>query len=374
MARVPESIPASRWIPLSCLFMISIPASAQVPHLDDAHYEPFRAMMAPLDQHKFPRVGLTETKSLPPTAEAISKYDTVLVNVPQMSNALITAQRINPDLLVFRKYNAGGYQGYDLNDPCKDPLGVPFGSAGAATANCQVFAGHWAYYAGTTTSQWMSAGAVSVTVGNGSRLTAGSYAVIYDSPAGSFRNAEHVLIQSVNGNTVTFARRGYKSTARSHSAGSIIAEHPVAAGGRTGENARHWRYNLSSASPRDSAGRQIGEVMAAWLRDNLNVNGQGQVVDIRIDGIIFDTDSWSVAWEDRLDVDNDLVPDGGWNRATGFNYWGVGSERFYQLVRSHFPDKLLVGGDRHVRGFESLNGGMARFERLSQRDTCVLED
>ncbi len=352
--RYPSVFRALLLAPLSCL--VAVPALAQYAYLDDAEYDQARSFIEPLGRHLFPRVVLTETKSLPASAEAISKYDAVLVNAGQMSSALESAQRINPDLLVFRKFNAGGYLGYNVNNPCSDPLGVPFGSAAAATADCGFFAGHWLFYAGTTLNQLISAGATSFSVADGSRLTAGRYVVIYDAPAGSFRNAEHALVSGVNGNIVTLAGRGFKSMARSHPAGSIIAEHPVAGATDGAENNRHWMYNMSSVSPTDANGRRISRVMAEWLSANLMRNSRGGIVDLRVDGVIFDTDSWSFAWRDRIDVNNDLIPDGGWSSTNGTNFWGDGSEEFYRLVRDAMPDKIVVGGARGVRGFDVLNG------------------
>jgi hypothetical protein len=299
---------------------------------------------------------LSETKALPSTAEAISKYDGVLVNAGQMSSTVAAAQRINPDLLVLRKFNAGGYLGFNVSNPCSDPLGVPFGSAAAATANCGFYAGHWLYYAGTTLSQSITSSATTATVADRTRVTPGRYVVIYDAPAGSFRNAEHALVTAVNGNVVTLGTRGFKSTARSHAAGSVIAEHPVAGATDGAENNRHWMYNMSSVSPTDANGRQISWVMADWLGKNFLLDSRGRPVDLRVDGVVFDTDSWSFAWRDRIDVDNDLVADGGWSRTTDTNFWGDGSERFYQLVRDKFPDKIISGGAREVRGFETLSG------------------
>jgi hypothetical protein len=340
--------------PLSCL--VAVPALAQYAYLDDAEYDQARSFIEPLGRHLLPRVVLSETKSLPATAQAISKYDAVLVNAGQMSSALESAQQINPDLLVFKKFNAGGYLGYNVNSPCSDPLGVPFGSAAAATANCGFYAGHWLYYAGTTLSQSISAGATSFSVADGNRLTAGRYVVIYDAPAGSFRNAEHALVSGVSGNVVTLAGRGFKSTARSHPAGSIIAEHPVAGATDGAENNRHWMYNMSSVGPTDANGRRIYQVMADWLSANLMRDNRGNLVGLRVDGVIFDTDSWSFAWRDRIDVNNDLIPDGGWSSGNGTNFWGEGSEEFYRLVRDALPDKIVAGGARGVRGFNALNG------------------
>lgn len=274
---------------LSLLGLLAVTSgAAALPYLDDANYESTRALMAPLDRHLFPRVSLSETKGMPTTAEAISKYDTLLLSAAQMSANVAAAQRINPDLLVFRKFNPGGYLGFMSSNPCNDAFGPAFGSAGGATENCTFFAGHWAYFAGTTLSQGIGDTALTATVGSGSRVTAGRYVVIYDAPAGSFKNAEHALVQSVNGNVVTFAKRGFKSVARAHAAGAIVAEHPVAGGANGEENPEHWMYNMSTQAPADANGRQLIEVTADWLAANLATGSNGSPVNLRVDGVIFD--------------------------------------------------------------------------------------
>ncbi|MFB1490990.1 Calx-beta domain-containing protein, partial [Thiocapsa sp. C3-3m] len=325
--------------------------AAVLPHLDDANYEPTRALMAPLDRHLFPRVSLSETKGLPTTAEAISKYDTLLLGVSQMTANVAAAQQINPDLLVFWKFNPVGYSGFLATDPCNDVRGVAFGRTGNATEECSFYAGHWAYFAGTTLSQGIGDTTLTATVGDGSRVTAGRYVVIYDAPAGSFKNAEHALVKSVNGNIVTFASRGFKSVAHVRAAGAIVAEHPVPGGANGTVTPEHWMYNMSTQAPADANGRQLIEIQADWLADNLR-----SVNNVRVDGIIFDTDSWSQAWQTRLDVDNDLVADGGWSSSDDTNHWGDGMEHFYWLVRDRFPAEIVVGGDRATRGYDTLSG------------------
>ncbi len=94
------------------MFMLCLlsSASAQYAHMNDAQYEPFRSFIAPLDQHRFPRITLTETKVPPTSAEAVSKYDSIQLDGFMMTPTVELAQRINPNLLVFRKFNAAGYR------------------------------------------------------------------------------------------------------------------------------------------------------------------------------------------------------------------------------------------------------------------------
>lgn len=329
---------------------------AAQPHLDDAQYEGSRAHLAPLT-HEFPRKVLSETKTLPDTAEALSKYDGVAVTASQMTTKLAEAQRLNPSLLVLRKFNPVGFLGGGLENPCANAFAPPFGAAGPATTGCSMYPGHWLYNAGTTLTGSVSTSTLEITVADGTRISAGVYVVIYDAPAGSFRNAEHALVQSVSGDRVTLQMRGYKSIARPHAAGSIIATHIIAGTAKGVPDPLHWMYNLSSACPKDSNGHQIADVLATWIVNNYDKDKQGRRPNnLRVHGLLFDTDTWSIAWRNRIDANNDLVADAGWEETAGLNLWGEGSERFYELVRRALPDKLVVGGARNVRGFETLNG------------------
>lgn len=340
---------------LSALFLAQI-AQATQPYLEDADYEATRGFLGRLT-HGFPRKMLSETKALPSTAEGISKYDGISVHSYQLrQSAIAQAQQINPDLLIFKSFLLGGFQGGDIDDACNNWFTPSFGATGAATSGCSYYAGHWLYYAGTTTTASLSASTLTVNVADGSRITAGSYVVIYDAPAGSFRNAEHALVRSRSGNTITFAQRGYKSTARSHSAGAIIAEHPIAGAENGVESSVHWMFNLSSVCPSDSNGNQLTDVFTSWLATNYNKTSTGQTFSGRVDGILFDTDDWDVKWRNRIDANNDLNPDGGWS-SNGTNWWGVGLEQFYQQIRNRMPSSvLIVAGARQSRGIDSLNG------------------
>ncbi len=125
------------------------------------------------------------------------------------------------------------YQGWNDSDPCRQGSGLPFGGTGPSTQGCDVYAGHWLYAPGSTLRSAINAGTTTVQVADASRFNAGRYVVIYEGGAGAFRNAEHARVTGVNrsNNTLTLANRGYKSTAASHPAGSIIAEHVIGNGG-----------------------------------------------------------------------------------------------------------------------------------------------
>ena len=302
---------------------------------------------------EFPKVMLTEMQSFGGTNEQYSKYD--VLGAKQSSLDTIAAiQRINPDVRYHLAFSPRAYQGFNLSSPCSLAMGMPFTSTASTTAGCSVFAGHWLYQAGTTLRAGIGAGDTSIYVANPGTIKAGQYVVIYDAPAGSFNNAEHARVKSVNNSSgqVLLSGRGFKSVARAHGKGAIIAQHDLGQGGGIAEN---WAYNMSSECPRDSRGFTIGQAMADWLKANYNKNSKGEVVKgVRIDGIYFDADAY-FPYIGKVDVDNDLVPDGGM-APNGTNLWGQGLDDFYRMVRDRFPTLTVVAGSRRSRGFDDLNG------------------
>jgi hypothetical protein len=304
----------------------------------------------------FPRITTGPLK-LSGTAEQFSKYGAIDVKSARFS-WLKTVQDANPDVLGFRIHCPQEYQGWN-DQACRTGSGIPFDGTAAATADCNMYAGHWLYAPGSPLSAAITASATSLKVADASRFTVNRYIVIYDGGAGAFQNAEHALVSALNTstNTLTLAARGYKSTARAHSAGAIVAEHAL--GNGTGDGwEKNWAYNLSTASPRDSSGRQMNEVMADWLEANYNRDGQGAISPVKLTGIVFDVDFHFVmdgGLGRRPDVNNDLVQDNGL-AANGDNLWGQGLDDLYSMVRERLPHLVVVGGVIESRGYDFLNG------------------
>ncbi len=319
------------------------------PYLDDAN----RQADAPVFSGNFPKIMATETQSDDASNEAWSKYD-LLGTKTGMMYRVAAAQAVNPELEFHFSFHPGEYLGYLSSDPCDLAFGMPFNATAAATSGCSVYAGHWLYRAGTRLTAATSSTATTIYVQNAGRLQPGSFAVIYDSPAGSFNNAEHVQIaaidRSVTPHRVTLAQRGYKSTPRYHAANSIIAVHVQGSGG----SVKNWAYNIGTTGKRDANNRTIAQVMVNWIPNNMNRNAKGQTMNVRVDGIYFDQDNYYLT-DDQADVNNDLVADGG-VLADGTNAFGDGLENFYQLLRNRLPGKRIIGGWRQTRGFPSLNG------------------
>jgi Hypothetical glycosyl hydrolase family 15 len=334
------------------------PAPSRYSYLEDANTtDSVRYVVdSDLGDRPFPRITTGPLKKRG-TPEQFSKYDVIAAKAMSFS-WMEKVQAINPETTVLRIHCPQEYQGWKEKKSCLQGNGMPFDRSGPATANCQIYSGHWLYAPGTTLSSAVSAGATTLQVADASLFNKGRYVVIYDGEPGSFSNAEHAQVIAVNTyfNTLTLAKRGYKSTARSHAAGAIVAEHVI--GNGEAQAPENWVFNLSTASPRDSSGRQVNQVMAEWLANNYNKDGKGNPSPVRVDGILFDSDFhfiMSGGYGRRPDVNNDLVQDNGLS-ASGENLWGEGLDAFYRTVRERLPDVLLVGGVIESRGYTSLNG------------------
>jgi len=244
----------------------------------------------------------------------------------------------------------------------------------------EIYAGHWLFTAGTTTTAALTSTATSIPVASTGPFTglAGYYAMIWDGTAVNpaltpddpafWANVEHVKITAVGSGSVT-VQRGYNPStqnfssglARSHANGSRIAVHVP--GAFTGPTV--WSLNQSTASPRDPLGRQLNRVMATWVGQHLQhlynqSEGNYRSYPGAWDGFWFDASAYWIdrtqAPSDKVDVNNDLVVDGG-ILTPGRTAWGEGLDIFFSLARQALgPDKALVGGSMTTRGASYLNG------------------
>lgn len=301
----------------------------------------------------FPKIMLTETQSMEGTAERFTKYDVIGIKAGMLYKTE-AVQELAPEVQVHYGYSPRDYQGEFLPDPCNLSKGVPFGQAGPATEDCAIYPGHWLYAAGTRLAQGLSSTSMTLYVEDATRLEANRWVVIYDAPAGSFKNAEHARVTSINTavypHRVNLDMRGLKSPRSWHPAGAIVARH-VMGRGFTDQN---WAFNTSLSCPRDANGNTALDVMVEWLGDNITLKGNGEESTTRVDGIYFDVDRYFIL-NDEMDVNNDLVVDEGIS-PDGVNLLGEGLEKFYDGVRAKYPDLRIVGGDRLTRGFGPLDG------------------
>ncbi len=224
---------------------------------------------------------------------------------------------------------------------------------GPKSAGCGIYAGHWLYKAGTRLRQGVGANDTTLPVENPGRIRKGMYVVIYDAPAGSFRNAEHARVTGVNSSNKTITvRRGYKSKQIWHSSGSIVAEHVLG----QGDDAELWAFNLSTASPRDGNGWTFGEFYADWIGRNLLRHGNGIRTSADVAGVMFDADFYFDYSSTGSDANNDLVVDNGVG-PHGQNWLGNGLDEFYQRVKQRLPGYYVLVGVHDARGFDSAQGG-----------------
>ena len=295
--------------------------------------------------------------------EQMSKYRVVSCDGTHINEAA-SLKAAYPQIVTLRYFSPMAYQG--------EVWSMPFLGTGSATDGTNVYAGHWLYLVGTTITSSLGAGDTTVNVADASSFFVGQYVVMYDAPAGNFQNPEHAYVAAVSqiNKTITISQRGLHSTAQTHATGSIIAAHEF----DDNENLLgQWSYNQSSLCPKDANGLTLGEVMADWLRDNLNRNSAGNIVNA-YDGVVFDTDGWKCASRD--DVDNNLVADGGFAGET--NTWNVGLESFYARLRGYYPNKILSGGSPNSLGFKTLNGtqmeGLPTTKHLAYPPDYSIED
>lgn len=311
-----------------------------------------------IDHHLFPRMYMHEVPADGGvTPEMVSKYQFIAAHGGGLEK-VESAQQYSPATMMLRNFSARAYQSYPLK-PCHVTQGIAFESTGPvsqggpSSAGCAVYAGHWLYKAGTQLTAAITTAALTLSVHDASKVAAGQYVVIYDAPAGSFRNAEHARVLSSNpgSNTITLQLRGYKSTAASHPAGSIVAEHVLG----QGSSAELWAYNTTSVSPRDGAGKTFPHFYADWLKANLMKYRDGETTAAAISGILLDADFYFELDTAAPDANNDLIRDDATD-GEGENWLGEGLDSFYRMLQERLPNHYIMTGVYEARGFESAQG------------------
>jgi hypothetical protein len=224
------------------------------------------------------------------------------------------------------------------------------------------FPGHWLFFAGTTVDNAMDQTMTTVTVHDPSVIVPGQDVMIYDD-AVNFGHAEHALVDSVVGTTVTLHARGYRSIPRHHAANSIIATHVNGAV----TDPHYWAYNFTPSCPVDpSTGLQWVDTMANWIGEHFDDDFEDLGNDVQsyvgtfdgYDGILWDISPYFGAR--NFDVNNDLDPDGG--IIGEVNQWGQGMDTLFAHVRaqlaSRYPGRTMymLGGVADSRGFQWVNG------------------
>ncbi len=349
-----HKLPVAGGILLAAL--LSSPAIAERAYLDDANRRaPSTDYSVENLNHGFPRVLVHELHNSI-SVEDYGKYDFIDAH-GQHFPKIEKIQNQSPGTKALRHISGRAYQSYDYSK-CSISGGVAFetttgaSQGGPSSAGCGIYAGHWLYKAGTRTRQSITAGVSTIPVTSAGSFSSGSYVVIYDSPAGSFKNAEHARITGVNKSTNTISvSRNFKSTAKAHPTGAIVAEHVLG----QGSNKELWAFNLSSQSPRDANGRTFGEFYADWLGKNLMRFDSGKLTAAKVAGLLFDADFYYELANTKSDVNNDLVVDNG-RAPGGANWLGDGLDAFYQRVTNRLPGKYVLTGVHDGRGYDSAYG------------------
>ena len=347
------------------LIAASVQVSAQ-PYMEDVDTRavPVNTSAPDISKHKFPRIMMAETQNMDGTLEQFSKYNIITTSGGSILK-VANLQKIYPDLMYFRQLMAAEYLGYTDSYYCSQGHGPGFVNTGPATENCNIFSGHWLYQAGSPLAQAITATSTTLAVLDAKRYTVGSYVVIYDAPAGSFKNAEHAKITANNTTTNTLTvSRAYKSTALPHPVGAIVAQHVTGQGG----DARNWSFNLSTACPRDSKGYNFSTAMINWTAGNYTKRMNGEDTTAKVSGFLFDSDfNYLFKNAKKADVDNDLVQEDGVS-PTGVNMWGNGMTGLYAALRARFPDKYIEAGHQFARGFSAINGAQMEGFPVSSGD------
>ncbi|HEX5788078.1 MAG TPA: SdrD B-like domain-containing protein [Woeseiaceae bacterium] len=308
-------------------------------------------------KHDFPRV-MTHELVAKTNAEAYSKYEVIATKGGDFPVVEKIQHQYSPDTIVLRHISGRAYQSFNYSN-CAISGGVAFEATTAASQGgpkaqgCGIYAGHWLYKAGTKLRQNVSAGATTLPVADTKRIQKGQYVVIYNAPAGSFRNAEHAKVTGVNHSNRTIqVNRGYKSKAVTHASGSIVAQHLLG----QGHEPELWAFNMTTQSPRDANGKTFGEFYADWLGNNLLRYNNGTRTTADIGGVLFDADFYFEYSGKQTDTDNDLVVDEGIG-PNGQNWLGDGLDAFYQRVTNRLPGQYVLVGVHDARGFNAAHGG-----------------
>ena len=342
----------------ACTVFVSWPTLAEHYYLDDANKtKPPENGSLPIIPHDFPRV-LTHELMGGVNAEGYSKYDFITSHGMAFSTLEKIQQQYSPDTMMLRHISGRAYQSYNF-ESCAISSGVAFenttaSSQGGPTGDgCGIYAGHWLYKAGTRLRQSVGANDQTLLVENASRIQNGSYVVIYNSPAGSFSNAEHARVTAVNTTNDTIqVVRGFKSGQSSHASGSIVAQHVLG----QGTHQELWAYNMTTRSPRDASGLSFSEFYADWIGRNILRSGNGTRTTARIAGVMFDADFYFEYDQYDVDADNDLTIDNAMGPG-GQNWLGDGLDAFYQRVTQRLAGYYVLVGVHDARGFDSAHGG-----------------
>ncbi len=160
--------------------------------------------------------------------------------------------------------------------------------------------------------------------------------------------AEHVIVEAMNGRQLTVKRGQWGSKPLSFKAGkAVVAAHMMFW-------TRQWQVNFSLHSPRGGADNLTG---AEWFARHI----AKRLAAANADGVEFDVARWTWGYpaQNPMDINNDLVADYGY--IDGVNSFGLGGQVFFRELRKQLgPDKIIQADSNDaafgVRGWQYLNG------------------
>ena len=354
-----------------CILIFNFPMNAMAVHFLEDGISSTPPPSDSLSRFEWPRMMLSEIKNLGGDRNKYTKYPILAAQGSFMTTIRDIQNRAAQqgyETMFLRMFTPLETQEHENSNFCSQSKAIPFETNGATTdpAACTVYSGHWLYGAGSRITTAINGTSTVLEVANSARFHVNQFVVVYDAPAGSFNNAEHMYVESINTATNELILgqyrssqdgRGYRSTRRSHANGSIVAGHVSynsRGAFRSGEQS--WAYNMSTQCPVDANGNQLADVMSTFIANNFDRDPRGNKVNMRIDGILFDLDANFNRGNHLIDDDNNLVIDEGFSPTTGVNWWGEGVDRFYAQVRALLPDMIIVGGTPRARGYASMNG------------------
>ncbi len=244
-------------------------------------------------------------------------------------------------------------------------------------ATTRFFAGHFLYYRGTRLTRPLEASASQTvlqvddtSVFSTERYVKENVAIkddlvvtrVRDNGKPKWGEAEHLRLRSIDADngTITVERGAYGTQPLSFDAGSYVAAHVMTGpftsiAGLPADGLPLWSYNLSTACPWDTLGRNCGDALAEYLAGRLGPGGDLAAFDgITMDVFRFTLVGFPIS---KVDVNADGTVDGG--VVGSADVFSFGSVEFIRKLRERLPDKIILSdgnGPKSQRGFGQLNG------------------
>lgn len=218
---------------------------------------------------------------------------------------------------------------------------------------------HFRYHAGTYLSDAVDDKSTTFTVYDATpfRLGVTDLAIVIpvDPVTGErdFKQCELVIITSISGNDLTVKRNAFGSvfgtSAKSYDAGAYLAP-SIDPYNNVSPDETRFSYNMSVWCPRDSLGRNCGDISAEMLSSSF---ASGDELE-RFHGLMFD-----VLWKNQSSLSEDTNLDGaadGGLDPRGLDLYHLGTYGFAVKIRNAIPGRIIT--------FDGNGSGWPRLHRL----------